>query len=112
MGTVQEQCPAGGGGSQLQPGERKGLRKDHPHLLWHVPTHPSHTLTLAATCAQSTAMEVRPAMGTVMAVVQTALAVPIVGVTGSRITGFYIIVALTGPTHTLLGSPPDQGHPK
>lgn len=78
--------------------EEAGTEEEPIHPPWHVSTHPHHTPMPAAPWTQGSAMEARPAVGTArtMAVVQTAVVVPTVGVTGSRITGIDIIVALTG----------------
>lgn len=68
----------------------------------------------AAPWAQGTAVEARPAVGTAsaVAVVQTALAMSAVGVTGGWVTGINIVVALAGPAGTPSGVISRPGAPK
>lgn len=80
-------------GSQLQPGERKGLtgrdEREPTRPPWDAPTHSAYTIMLAVPGAQDTGLKARPAVSTAkaMAVVQTVLTAPTLGVAGSRIAG-------------------------
>lgn len=105
MGTSKGWCPRDHSCSLRRGRVWQGQRKDNPPTTLGCLHAPHHTL-MPAPWAQGTAVEARPAVGAAraMSVVQTSLAVPTVGVTGSGVPGVNV-VTLAGPAQTPSGVP-------